>query len=127
MNFPSVSGKNWLFREFDSSDVIKFIENHSLTEIVAKLLSIRKINIKDINLFLDPKIKNLLPNPFRLKDMKNAIEKTYQTILKKEIIGIFGDYDVDGASSTALLSRYFLSIKQKIQTYIPDRDRKSVV
>ena len=79
------------------------------------------INIKDINLFLDPKIKNLLPNPFRLKDMKNATEKTYQTILKKEIIGIFGDYDVDGASSTALLSRYFLSIKQKIQTYIPDR------
>ena len=121
MNFPSVSGKNWLFRKFDSSDVIKFIENHSLTEIVAKLLSIRKINIKDINLFLDPKIKNLLPNPFRLKDMKNATEKTYQTILKKEIIGIFGDYDVDGASSTALLSRYFLSIKQKIQTYIPDR------
>ena len=121
MNFPSVSGKNWLFRKFDSSDVIKFIENHSLTEIVAKLLSIRKINIKDINLFLDPKIKNLLPNPFRLKDMKNATEKTYQAILKKEIIGIFGDYDVDGASSTALLSRYFLSIKQKIQTYIPDR------
>jgi len=121
MNFPSVSGKNWLFRKFDSSDVIKFIENHSLTEIVAKLLSIRKINIKDINLFLDPKIKNLLPNPFRLKDMKNATEKTYQTILKKEIIGIFGDYDVDGATSTALLSRYFLSIKQKIQTYIPDR------
>ena len=121
MNFPSVNGKNWLFRKFDSSDVIKFIENHSLTEIVAKLLSIRKINIKDINLFLDPKIKNLLPNPFRLKDMKNATEKTYQTILKKEIIGIFGDYDVDGATSTALLSRYFLSIKQKIQTYIPDR------
>ncbi len=121
MNFPSVSGKNWLFRKFDSTDVTKFSENHSLTEIVAKLLSIRKINIKDISLFLDPKIKNLLPNPFRLKDMKNAIEKTYQTILKKEIIGVFGDYDVDGASSTALLFRYFSSIKQKIQTYIPDR------
>ena len=60
MNFPSVSGKNWLFRKFDSSDVIKFIENHSLTEIVAKLLSIRKININDINLFLDPKIKNTI-------------------------------------------------------------------
>ena len=40
MNFPSVSGKNWLFRKFDSTDVTKFSENHSLTEIVAKLLSI---------------------------------------------------------------------------------------
>ena len=73
MNFPSVSGKNWLFRKFDSSDVIKFTENYSLTEIVAKLLSIRKKNIDDVGLFLDPKIKNLLPNPLLLKDNKNEI------------------------------------------------------
>ena len=121
MNFSSVSGKNWLFKKFDSSDVTKFTENFSLTEIVAKLLSIRKKNIDDIALFLDPKIKNLLPNPLHLKDMKSAIERTYKSIIKSELIGIFGDYDVDGASSTALLARYFLSINQKIQTYIPDR------
>ena len=121
MNFSSVSGKNWLFKKFDSSDVTKFTENFSLTEIVAKLLSIRKKNIDDIALFLDPKIKNLLPNPLHLKDMKSAIERTYKSIIKSELMGIFGDYDVDGASSTALLARYFLSINQKIQTYIPDR------
>ena len=121
MNFSSVSGKNWLFKKFNSSDVTKFTENYSLTEIVAKLLSIRKKNIDDIALFLDPKIKNLLPNPLHLKDMKSAIERTYKSIIKSELIGIFGDYDVDGASSTALLARYFLSINQKIQTYIPDR------
>ena len=121
MNFSSVSGKNWLFKKFNSSDVTKFAENFSLTEIVAKLLSIRKKNIDDIALFLDPKIKNLLPNPLHLKDMKSAIERTYKSIIKSELIGIFGDYDVDGASSTALLARYFLSINQKIQTYIPDR------
>ena len=121
MNFSSVNGKNWLFRKFNSSDVIKFAEVFSLTEIVAKLLSIRKKNIDDIGIFLDPKIKNLLPNPLNLKDMKNAIERTYKSISNGELIGIFGDYDVDGASSTALLARYFLSINQKIQTYIPDR------
>jgi len=121
MNFSSVSGKKWLFKKFNSSDVTKFTENFSLTEIVAKLLSIRKKNIDDIALFLDPKIKNLLPNPLHLKDMKSAIERTYKSIIKSELIGIFGDYDVDGASSTALLARYFLSINQKIQTYIPDR------
>jgi len=121
MNFSSVNGKNWLFRKFNSSDVIKFSEVFSLTEIVAKLLSIRKKNIDDIGIFLDPKIKNLLPNPLNLKDMKNAIERTYKSISNGELIGIFGDYDVDGASSTALLARYFLSINQKIQTYIPDR------
>lgn len=124
MSFSSVSGKNWLFKEFDSSDVTKFSESYALTEIVAKLLSIRKKNIENINLFLNPKIKNLLPNPLHLKDMKSAVERVYSSITKRELIGIFGDYDVDGATSTALLTRYFLSINQKVQTYIPDRQKE---
>ena len=45
MNFSSVSGKNWLFKKFDSSEIYKFVENYSLSEIAAKLLSIRKNNI----------------------------------------------------------------------------------
>ena len=124
MNFVSVSGKNWIFKKFDSSDIVKYSENYSLSEIVAKLLSIRKKNIDNVDLFLNPTIKGLLPNPLRLKDMGNAIKRTYESILKNETIGIFGDYDVDGATSTALLSRYFLSINQKIQTYIPDRTKE---
>jgi len=124
MNFTSVSGKNWVFKKFNSSDINIYSENYSLNEIVAKLLSIRKKNIEDIGLFLNPTIKNLMPNPLTLKDMENAIERTYQGIKKRELIGIFGDYDVDGATSTALLARYFLSINQKIQTYIPDRKKE---
>ena len=124
MNFTSVSGKNWVFKKFNSSDIKIYSEDYSLSEIVAKLLSIRKKNIEDIGLFLNPTIKNLLPNPLRLKDMDNATERTYQSIKRSELIGIFGDYDVDGATSTALLARYFLSINQKIQTYIPDRKRE---
>ena len=124
MNFSSVTGKNWIFKKYNTSDVIKFTENFSLSETVAKLLSIRKKNINDISLFLDPKIKNFLPNPIHLKDMKNAINRTYKSILNYELIGIFGDYDVDGASSTALLARYFYSINQKIKTYIPNRQNE---
>ncbi len=121
MNLTSVSGKNWILKKFNSSDVIMYSENYSLSETVAKLISIRKKSIENVELFLDPKIKNLLPNPLRLKDMKNAVERTYSCILNNETIGIFGDYDVDGASSTAILARYFLSLKRKINTYIPDR------
>tara|TARA_B100001123_G_scaffold397964_1_gene481630 strand:+ start:5460 stop:7208 length:1749 start_codon:yes stop_codon:yes gene_type:complete len=121
MTFSSVSGKNWIFKKFNSSDIVKFSENFSMTEIAAKLLSIRKGNIDNIDLFLDPKIKNLLPNPLQIKDMKNAIDRTYECILNNQTIGIFGDYDVDGAASTALLARYFLSINKKIVTYIPNR------
>ena len=124
MNFNSVSGKNWVFKKFNSSDIKKYVEDFSINEIVAKLLSIRKKNIDDVSLFLNPTIKNLLPNPLSLKDMDSAIERTYQSIKAGELIGIFGDYDVDGATSTALLKRYFLSINQKIQTYIPDRKKE---
>jgi len=124
MNFSSVSGKKWIFKKFDNNDIKKFTEIYSIKEIVAKLIAIRKNYISDINLFLNPTIKNYLPNPLKLKDMDTALQRTYESIVKRESIGIFGDYDVDGASSTAILSKYFLSINQKIHTYIPDRKRE---
>ena len=124
MNFTSVSGKKWIFRKFNDSDIKEYSEKYSLNEIVARLLAIRKKNIKDINLFLNPTIKNHLPNPLIMKDMKHAITRTHQCIINGELIGIFGDYDVDGATSTALLARYFLSINRKVQTYIPDRKKE---
>jgi len=121
MNLISVTGKNWLFNKYDTSDVAKFSEKYDLSETVAKILSIKKNDIDNIDLYLNPKIKNLLPNPMQLKEMKIAVERTYNSIIKDEIIGIFGDYDVDGASSTALLAKYFFALKKKIKTYIPDR------
>jgi single-stranded-DNA-specific exonuclease len=124
MNFKSVSGKNWLFKDFNSADITKYSENYSLSEIVSKLISIRKNKIDNIDLFLNPKVKNLLPNPYHLKDMKKAIQRTYEAIMNKEVIGIFGDYDVDGATSTALLTKYFLLIKQNIKIHIPDRHKE---
>ena len=124
MNFTSVSGKKWILKKFNITDIKKYSEDYSLSEIVSKLISIRKNNINDIYLFLNPTIKNLLPDPLSLKDMENAVNRTYVAIKKKQNIGIFGDYDVDGATSTALLTRYFLSINQKIKTYIPDRKKE---
>ena len=124
MNFTSVSRKNWIFKKFSSLDVEKYCEEYTLNEIVAKLLSIRKNDIKNIDFFLNPAIKNIMPNPYCLKNMDVAINRIYHSIIKNESIGIFGDYDVDGATSTALLLRYFLSINQKIHIYIPDRKKE---
>ena len=121
MNLVSVSGKNWILKKFNDNDVKKFTDEYALSEITAKLLSIRKKNIDNIDLFLNPTIKNLLPNPFKIKDMKNAVDRTYEIINNSQLIGIFGDYDVDGASSTALLARYFSLLKLKTEIYIPDR------
>ena len=124
MSFSSVSGKNWIFNKFLESDLKKYSEIYSLSEIVARLLAIRKKNIDNVDLFLNPTIKNNLPNPLKLKDMKNAINRTFETIKRNESIGIFGDYDVDGASSTALLVRYFSLLDQNVKTYIPDRKKE---
>ena len=69
MNISSVSGKNWVYKKYKSADIQYISERYSLSEIVSKLLAIRKENIENIELFLNPKIKNLLPNPMQLKWM----------------------------------------------------------
>jgi single-stranded-DNA-specific exonuclease len=121
MSSESVSDKNWILKEFNSDDVNFFKANFFLDEVVAKLLSIRKIKKEEVEFFLDPSIKNILPNPFILKDMEKAVERTISAVIKKEKIGIFGDYDVDGATSTAILGNYFKSLNIKYEIYIPDR------
>ena len=121
MKSISVNGKNWISKEFDSNDIDFFKSNFFLDEIVAKLLSIRKIKKEEVKFFLDPLIKNVLPNPFILKDMDKAIDRTISAIVNNEKIGIFGDYDVDGATSTAILGQYFRSLKIRFEIHIPDR------
>ena len=121
MNFSSVTGKSWILKKFDNNDLNFFKDNFFLDEITSKLLAIRKINKENVKNFLNPTIKNILPNPLKLKGMDLAIERTFQSIIKKEKIGIFGDYDVDGATSTALLGNFFREIKQDFNIHIPDR------
>ena len=121
MNGNSVLGKDWASKNYNEDTVNFLKENFNLSEIVSKLIAIRNIKIDEVNLFLNPKIKNLLPNPFILKDMIKAVDRTIKGIEANEKIGIFGDYDVDGATSTAILGNYFNEINQKIEIYIPDR------
>jgi len=121
MNSLSVSGKKWISKEFSSDEIEFYKTNYFLDEIVAKLLSIRKIKKEEIESFLAPTIKNILPNPYILKDMDKAIKRTEEAINKTEKIGIFGDYDVDGATSTAILGKYFELLNIPFEIYIPDR------
>ena len=121
MNSVSVTGKNWILKKFDQEKIIYLKNNFSLDEITAKLLVLRNIKKEDINSFLNPSIKNFLPNPNTLLDMEKSSLRTLKAISNKEKIGVFGDYDVDGATSTALLGRYFDELKLNYEIYIPDR------
>ena len=117
----SVSGKHWISKEFSYDEINFFKTNFFLDEIVAKLFSIRKVKKEEVKFFLEPLIKNILPNPYVLKDMDKAIDRTEKAIHNKEKIGIFGDYDVDGATSTAILGKYFELLNIPYEIYIPDR------
>ena len=123
MNSISISGKSWVLKKFNEEEISYIKENFFLDEIISKLLSIRKIKKEDINSFLNPSIKNFLPNPNNLIDMKKSTLRSISAIKNKEKIGIFGDYDVDGATSTALLGKYFSRLKIDYETYIPDRKK----
>ena len=103
MNSVSVTGKNWILKEYDQEKIVYLKDNFFLDEIIAKLLVLRNIKNEDIKSFLNPSIKNFLPDPSNLLDMEKSSLRTLKAINNKEKIGIFGDYDVDGASSTALL------------------------
>jgi len=121
MNINSVLGKDWISKNYNEETASFLKENFSLSEILSRLIAIRNIKMEEVQLFLNPKIKNLLPNPFILKDMEKTVNRTIKAIVAKEKIGIFGDYDVDGATSTAILGNYFNEINQEIEIYIPDR------
>ncbi|MAV06223.1 MAG: single-stranded-DNA-specific exonuclease RecJ [Candidatus Pelagibacter sp.] len=121
MSSFSVTGKKWILRKFNSTDLTFIKDNFFLDEITSKLLAIKKIKKEDINNYLNPVLKNILPNPSILTDMEKTVERTFRAIKKKEKIGIFGDYDVDGATSTAILGKYFSQINHSYEIYIPDR------
>ena len=124
MNSLSISGKNWILRKYNQENLNFIKDNFLLDEITSKLLSIRNIKKEDISSFLNPSIKNFLPNPDTLIDMQKSTSRTIEAISKKEKIGIFGDYDVDGASSTALLGNYFSHLNLDYEIYIPDRKKE---
>ena len=120
----SVSNKNWIFKKYNEQDVIFYKENYSLDELTSKLLSIRKIKKEDVQAFLSPSIKNLLPNPEIINDMQKSAKRTMQAISQKHKIGIFGDYDVDGTCSVAMMSLFLKSLNANVLTYQPDREEE---
>ena len=83
MSLVSVSRKNWILKKYNNDDVLFFKENFFLDEITSKLLSIRKIKKDEVKSFLNPSIKNFLPNPNLLNDMQKSSLRTVNAIKKK--------------------------------------------
>lgn len=118
----SVAGKLWRLMESDERFVMTFMQRFELPEPVARSLTNRGIALESADSYLNPSLRDLMPDPLHLHDMDKAAKRLHQALTNNETITIWGDYDVDGATSTALLLRYFKMLgHQKIDFYIPDR------
>ena len=120
-SITSLSGANWKLKDFDERQSLMISQRHNISPLISKLLNIRNIPDHKIDQFLNPEILNFLPDPFKIIDMSKSIERVIETILKKKLIGIIADYDVDGATSAAIICRFFKSINQKFIIKIPNR------
>jgi len=120
-NLLSATNRLWQLREVDERLVAAIVREHDLPEIIARVLVARGIAIDSVEDFLNPTLRNYLPDPSHLLDMDKAAKRVADAVTSKEKIAIFGDYDVDGATSSALLARYFRALDISPILYIPDR------
>jgi single-stranded-DNA-specific exonuclease len=117
----SAGGRRWRAREGDVRLGLALAQRHGLPEVVGRIMAARGVGLEDAAVWLDPTLKALLPDPSHLKDMERAVARIAQAVRSRETIAIFGDYDVDGATSTALLQRFIGAAGGRVVTYIPDR------
>ncbi|WP_020175889.1 single-stranded-DNA-specific exonuclease RecJ [Methyloferula stellata] len=94
---------------------------HGHSELLARVLAGRGVSPETAELFLDPSLRRLMPDPLSLVDMAPAVERLAKAVQTGECVGIFGDYDVDGATSSALLAGFFKSCGTSFIIHIPDR------
>ncbi|MCE3230443.1 MAG: single-stranded exonuclease [Alphaproteobacteria bacterium] len=117
----SVSGKIWQFRPCDDRQALTISQRYDLLPSVGQLLANRGVRLEDVPSFLEPTLRQLMPDPSHLKDLDQAVDRVIAALSAGEKIAVFGDYDVDGGTSCALLHRYFAVLGKNLRIYIPDR------
>jgi len=119
----SAGGYRWVDR-LDPKKVhvaLEISQKYDLPEVLGRMLASRLSEGEDVGVYLDPSIKNLMPDPYSLRDMEKAAQRIARAIIEGEQIVIFGDYDVDGGTSSALWKRFLAAHKIDARIYIPDR------
>jgi single-stranded-DNA-specific exonuclease len=119
----SATGRVWRDRldERGNLRALSIIQRHGLPELLARIIAGRGIEPDEVESFLDPTIRRLMPDPSAITAMDAAATRIADAIVRREQIAIFGDYDVDGATSTALLASFLRMAGSDPLIHIPDR------
>ena len=118
----SLGGNLWRFRPVDERQTELISQRYNLPYLVAQIISSRGIPVDSVLSFIDPKLQTLMPDPYCLKDMKTAAQRLAKAISTSEKIGIIGDYDVDGATSTSVLRKFLEANGIIPSVHIPERE-----
>jgi single-stranded-DNA-specific exonuclease len=117
----SAMGRRWIWRQADTRIGLAIAQKLELPELIGQLLSARGIGLEQAPDFLDPTLRALMPDPSTLVDMDVAAERLARAVRTGEHVAVFGDYDVDGACSAALMVRFLRELGCAVRPYVPDR------
>lgn len=113
--------KKWEFYNSDEKLVNEICEKYNLNKVIGKIIVNRHVvNDEDVRIFITP-TRDDFHNPFLFKGMDIAVDRIIKAINNKEKILIYGDYDVDGITSTTVLKKYLMDRGISVDTYIPNR------
>jgi single-stranded-DNA-specific exonuclease len=119
----SARGRAWRDRldARGTAGALAITQRHGVPDMLARILAGRGVGVADAESYLDPAVKRLMPDPETLTGMREAAARLADAIQRFENVAIFGDYDVDGATSSALLARYLRHFGLNPAIHIPDR------
>ncbi len=117
----SLSGRRWIWRDAEERVGLAIAQRLGVPEILGRLLSVRGIGIDAAADFLQPTLRALLPDPSVMADMDAAAERLAAAVRRGETVAVFGDYDVDGACSGALMAGVLRELGCTVLSYVPDR------
>jgi single-stranded-DNA-specific exonuclease len=119
----SALGRTWVERcdAAQGTIALAIAQTHGLPDVLSRVLAGRGVGIHDTEGFLNPRLRDLMPDPHRLTDMEAAASRLGDAVMRNEKVAIFGDYDVDGACSAALLAEYLRACGLDYAIHIPDR------
>lgn len=117
----SLMQARWVMPDVEMDLVEQIARKHGLPEVVARLLCARGVAPEQVEAFLYPVLRDHFPDPFSLKGMRELAEYLTRAVQDRRKIAIFGDFDVDGATSSALLCRFLKAVGMDARIYIPDR------
>ena len=117
----SLSGRRWLWRQGEARIGLGIAQRLGVPELVGRMLAARGVGIEEAADFLDPTLRALLPDPSRLTDMDEAAERLADAVALGETVAVFGDYNVDGACSAALMVSLLRGLGCPTLTHVPHR------